>query len=117
EYLLSGQLHMGSASGDASQATFIVDASSVSRAILVGSTTVDDEVFRISVRLPSLINSAKTGPGWDGFDTSIGVELANLNECKIWEKSIQGFGIGLRASGYGTGFAYNEIYLTRLLNN
>lgn len=103
--------------GDASAATFNIDASSVARGVLVGTTAAGEQIYRLAVYLPTIINSKKTATDWTGFDTAIGVELANLYESRVYEKLIYGFGIGMTAGGYGTGFVYNHIFLQNLYNN
>lgn len=75
-------------------------------------------VRRKGIRLPYLINEAKTGPGWGAVAGSVGVRLHNVNESHVYLSDVHNFESGLQLySDSAPGVAYNEIYLSRLSNN
>jgi hypothetical protein len=103
--------------GDLSSMTLNVDATAVSTAVRVGPNTAGQYLFDIDLKLPFVNNTAKTGAGWVGFDTSIGVEIANVYQSRISVPSVYNFGVGLKEGGYGVGCVYNTITIGVLFGN
>lgn len=92
---------------DLGAAIIEANATSVSPVIRVGGNTSSaDLAFSKRIVLPKITNSAKTGTGWTGFATAVGVELANIYQSEIFVRDVNGFGVGVTAGGYGTGFSY-----------
>lgn len=103
--------------GDMSAMTISVNAASVATAIRVGPNTAGQYLFDADIKLPFVINSAKSGAGWTGFANSIGVEVANVYQSRITVPSIYNFGVGLSCGGYGVGCVYNTFTLGVIFGN
>jgi hypothetical protein len=121
-YLITDTLVIDADTGfiaDLSQMNIIVDASAVATAFAIGQAGAGvDRSTNFNIKLPKTItNTAKTGTGWSGFDTSVGVHLRTLYSSYIYAGDIIGFGIGLKCAGYNAGCVYNNIFLSRLYNN
>lgn len=98
-----------------SAARFNVNAASVPIGIIVGSTT--QEIRGRVMFLPRITNTAKTTTGWAGFDSSVGIDIANLFMSQVTVPSVLKFGIGVDVGGYTTGNAYNNIFIGELFDN
>lgn len=105
--------------GDLSQMTIQSSGSSLSTTIIVGNTsgTGADALLRLNLRLPKVVNSEKVGAGWSGFDTSVGIDIANLYESILEIPYVVGFGIGVWIGGYTAGSVYNTLHLQTLSSN
>lgn len=113
--LITGTLSLR-CSGDLSELTLLANASTVTTAVRVGPTT--GYLFDAELKLPFVINTAKTGTGWAGFTNSIGVEIANCYHCRFTVPRVEKFGIGLSMGGYsGVGCVYNRVEIGTLWNN
>lgn len=84
-------------------------------ALRVGTTA--DYTFDRDITLPFVTNSSKGASGWTGFDTKIGVEIANAYHCRVLVPSVVGFGVGVTLGGYSKGCVYNVVKLGILSNN
>lgn len=84
-------------------------------AVRVGTTA--DYTFDADIVLPFIVNSSKSGAGWTGFDTKIGVEIANAYHCRILVPKVVGFGVGVTLGGYSKGCVYNVVRLGILSGN
>jgi len=104
-------------SGDMSAMTINANAVSVSPAIRVGPNTSGQYLFDADLKLPFVNNTAKTGTGWAGFDTAIGVLCANVYQSRITVPHVYNFGIGLKTGGYGVGNVYNTYTIGVLFGN
>ena len=114
-YLITNTLVIN-CSGDMSAMMINVDATSVAIAVRVGSTSGGD-VYNLDLTLPKLNNTAKSGTGWSGFDTSIGALFANLYQSRITVPYIYNFGVGMKVGGYGSGNVYNTYNVGVLFGN
>lgn len=103
--------------GDMSAMTINANAVSVSPAIRVGPNTSGQYLFDADLKLPFVNNTAKTGTGWAGFDTAIGVLCANVYQSRITVPYVYNFGIGLKTGGYGVGNVYNTYTIGALFGN
>lgn len=105
-------------SGNMSAATFYADATVVSPVVRLGSAVSADYVFTHEVFTPTIINTAKAGLGWAGFETGIGLEIANCYHWRIFVTAVENFGVGVNCTAYGlTGCVYNDIFLQYLFNS
>ena len=102
---------------DLSTMTVKASATTVPVAVRVGPNTAGQYLFDADIKLPFVINTAKTSPGWAGFENSIGVEIANAYQCRITVPSVYDFGIGLKEGGYSVGCVYNTITIGVLFGN
>jgi hypothetical protein len=93
-------------SGDFGELVVRVNSSSVAEALIVGSAN-STPLNGAKLRLPSVVNSAKSGTGWSGFGT--GVRIDYVIGSSIMFRAISGFAIGvdLGASTAAVGIAYN----------
>jgi hypothetical protein len=73
-------------------------------ALTVGDTTPGVAVVGRTYHLPEV---AKSAQGWDG--SSLGIDLVNLNTCRVYVPLVRYFERGLRCYGIGTGFVYNTV--------
>lgn len=105
--------------GDLSMMNVSANGTTVSPVFKLGLTSGSSAAaqFRYDLKLPKVTNSAKTAPGWTGFDTSVGIEVGNLYECRLYVPLVYGFGVGLSVGGYTAGFVYNEVTLGALTAN
>jgi len=104
-------------SGDLSEMTISCPGATVSPAVRVGKTTGGQSGLRLLLKLPKVNNSSKTVPGWSGFDSAIGVDIANLYFSEITIPRVFGFGINLYVGGYNsTGNAYNNFHILQLVD-
>jgi len=89
------------------------------QAVRVG--TISAATFRLrNIRLPRIINTAKTSNGWAqaGVAGSVGVKIVNCYSCEISIPHVQGFAYGLLIAGANSnGTAYTDIRLGWLDNN
>lgn len=98
--------------GDAS---FYVPATTVSPAVRFGpnlNVAIDCKI----AELPKVYNSSKTGAGWAGFASAVGIDIANVLSSQITVPRVQGFGIGIDVGGYETGNAFNNIFIGWIVN-
>lgn len=112
--------------GDLSAMTLLVDAATLARAMRIGGNTgYSDLIFQhVTIRTPIIINTAKIypenfgikGTGWAGFQWSVGLEIANIQDAHIYVSHIAGFGRNLWISAYSQGNCYNQIFLAQLGN-
>lgn len=102
---------------DLVETTLLVDATVVAVAVRVGPAAASEYLFDADIALPFLTNTAKTTSGWSGFNTAIGVNLANVYQSRILVPSVYNFGIGLKCGGYGVGNVYNTITIGVLFGN
>lgn len=118
EYNTSGTLTIN-CGGDLSQMTINVNAAAVSPAIRIGNTTGTgaDAIYRYDLKLPKVVNTAKTTTGWSTFDSSVGVEGGNLYQCVVYVPYVYGFGVGVSFGGYTAGFVYNNVTIGTLQDN
>jgi len=104
-------------SGDMSAMTINANAALFSPAVQVGPATAGQYLFDADLKLPLVINTAKIGSGWVGFENSIGVYCANVYQSRITVPSIYNFGVGLKTGGYGVGNVYNTYNIGVLFGN
>jgi len=104
-------------SGNLSDMTISADATVVSTAVRVGPNGAGQYLFDADIVLPFVNNPAKTSTGWSGFDSAIGVEIANVYQSRITVPSIYNFGIGLKVGGYSVGNVYNTFVIGVLFGN
>lgn len=84
-----------------------------------GRTILQD----VTLELPSVLQAAKTGPGWGAFagidvSTSVGVQILKAYNCRFFIDQIRNFGVGLMPYGKGRdGCDYNSFFVTILSNN
>lgn len=93
------------------------NATLFSPAVQVGPATAGQYLFNADIALPKVTNTAKTSPGWAGFDTSIGVLSANVYQSRITVPYIYSFGVGIKIGGFGVGNVYNTYTIGVLFNN
>jgi hypothetical protein len=93
------------------------NAATVSPVIRVGPNAAAQYLFDADIQLPFISNSAKLGIGWVGFDSSLGLEVANTYQSRVVVKSVRGFGVGMQVGGYGVGCAYNTFTIGLLFDN
>jgi hypothetical protein len=84
----------------------------VSPAVRIGTAT-GTAIFFLDLIAPKVYNSSKTGAGWTGFETSIGVDCGNLYDSKIEIPYVYGFGYNIYVGGYNIGNSYNEYKIGR----
>jgi hypothetical protein len=101
--------------GDLSALTVKADSSAVYSVVRLGTTAGAPTLLNGAIRLPKIINSAKTGLGWPAG--GIGLELANLYQAEIYVPYVHGFLIGIFAGGYTSGFCYNTVNLGMISSN
>lgn len=111
---------------DLSAMMLLSDASVLSKTMRIGGNTgYSDLIYQhIVVRTPVIVNVAKVypqnfgikGTGWTGFQTSVGLEIANVQDAHIYVSHIAGYGRNLWMSAYNQGNAYNQIFLAQLGN-
>lgn len=100
---------------DLSLATFICNDTTIT-AVRAGSRGNGAVIYTIDVKLPKITNAAQVvGSGWTG--TSVGVEIANLNTCRVTVPYVRGFTTGVKATSYGAGCSYSRIDVDYLNNN
>lgn len=104
-------------SADMTLATFEVDASSVTSALFVGKKGASDEMRDQDIKTPTVINTAKSGKGWSGFDTAVGVTVCNAYHCQLYINFVEGFGVGLLLTSNDTGNVYNTYIIRHLSVN
>lgn len=68
-----------------------------------------------SQRIGHVVNNTKPTVGWDG--QGIGVRGVNHLMCDVVVRSVTGFGVGMLATAYGTGFAYTKFVCEYSNNN
>lgn len=102
---------------DLSMMQFNMAASAGTVAVRVGPTNAASYLFDKDIGLPFVRNTSKTGAGWTGFDTSIGVDVCNVYQCRIKVPSIYNFGVGLAVGGYFVGCVYNTFTIGVLWGN
>lgn len=105
---------------DLSTMTWNANALNVKPVILVGPTSGGGASTQLVIskhlKLPKVVNTAKTTTGWNA-NWGSGIELAHVIESRIEVPWIEGFKVGLDCGGYDYGFAYNEVHLGRIYNN
>lgn len=102
---------------DLSTMHFTVDAVAVPNPIRVGPNVAGQYLFDKEIALPFVTNTAKVGAGWTGFESSVGVELANVYQSRINIPYVYNFGVGVTCGGYGVGTVYNNIVIGILFGN
>ena len=102
---------------DLSMMTLTIAAGASTVGIRVGPNVVGQYLFDKTIALPFIINSAKSGAGWTGFENSIGVEVANVYQSRITVPSVYNFGAGLSCGGYSVGCVYNVFTIGVLFGN
>jgi hypothetical protein len=105
---------------DLSTMTWNANALNVKPVIRVGPTSgggaSTELVVSKHLKLPKVVNTAKTTTGWNA-NWGSGIELAHVFESRVEVPWIEGFKVGLDCGGYDYGFAYNEVHLGRIYNN
>lgn len=104
---------------DMGEMTISCPAATVPIAVRIGTTSgsSSDGIIGLSIVAPKVNNSSKTTLGWSGFESSVGIELANLYASEVHILHVTKFGIGIRAGGYTQGCAYNNIFIGVLFDN
>jgi hypothetical protein len=96
---------------DFTGATFVCSNTALAPVVRAGSTSTT--IHRKTLRLPRVVQAAKTAAGWAG--ASVGVELVNLNTCTIDVPYIDGFKTGLLLTTTGArGVAYCTVNLGQI---
>lgn len=111
--------------GNAGSATFYFDADGFRANSITACVLLGRRVGRITGReitLPYVVNiSHIVGDDWTTATLSYAniacVEAANVNNCRIWNVSGYGAGVGLRATGYSAGTQANVFYLNAIISN
>jgi hypothetical protein len=103
--------------GDLSAMQINANGSAVSPVVRFGSVNTGDAgaVRNKNFVLPQVFNTTKPSDGWG--TAGIGIELAEVFACNLTIVRVQGFTTGVRAGGYNTGFAYNQVFMQDLLGN
>lgn len=96
-------------------ASFYAPATTVSPAIRFGPNSAVATDSKIA-ELPKVYNLSKTSAGWSGFDSSVGIDIANVLASQITVPRVEGFGIGIDVGGYETGNAFNNIFIGWIVN-
>jgi hypothetical protein len=87
-------------------------------AVRVGVNTSGEETQWVDVGLPKIVSTLNaTGEGWADVTGSVGVDVVNLYTSRVTVPHIQGFEVGLRIRGLGTGTVHNQVTLGHLDNN
>lgn len=110
EYLISETIHIKSACA-LSQVKILADGTTISPAVRIGYNNDAKGLITAEINAPAVMNY-KNGEkinNWAG--TGIGMDLCNLDQCKVYVPWINGFQIGLQCCGYYEGFAYNYVQI------
>lgn len=104
---------------DMGEMLILCPAATVPIAVRIGTSVGSSSsgITGLNIVAPKVNNSSKTGLGWAGFNTSVGIELANLYASEVHIPYVTNFGIGVRAGGYTQGCAYNNIFIGMLFDN
>lgn len=100
---------------DASAATINYTGSGV--AVQVGAGGAGVLILAKSVRLPKVVNRAKTSRGWGQVAGSVGVRVVNANACQIVVPYVTNFETALEMRGEAAGNVLNTVTLGRLSNS
>lgn len=101
--------------GDLAALTIRADTATVSPVVRVGTTAGNPTLLNGSLRLPKIVNSAKSGTGWPTLGT--GLELANVYQAELYVPHVYGFFIGMFCGGHTSGFCYNTVHLGMISTN
>lgn len=109
EYLISETIHIKSACA-LSQVKILADGTTINPAVRIGYNEDAKHLTTAEINAPVVMNY-KNGErkAWAG--TGIGMDLCNLDQCKVYVPWINGFQIGLQCCGYYEGFAYNYVQI------
>lgn len=110
EYLISETIHIKSACA-LSQVKILADGTTINPAVRIGYNEDAKWLSTAEINAPAVMNY-KNGEkinNWAG--TGIGMDLCNLDQCKVYVPWINGFQIGLQCCGYYQGFAYTYVQI------
>lgn len=69
------------------------------------------------IELPTMLNLDKTGTGWSGFSTAVGLQIASLDGAIFFNTLVENYGVGVSAGGLSQGCAYNTFTGGVILGN
>lgn len=110
EYLISETIHIKSACA-LSQVKILADGTTINPAVRIGYNEDAKWLSTAEINAPAVMNYKNGEKINDWAGTGIGMDLCNLDQCKVYVPWINGFQIGLQCCGYYQGFAYNYVQI------
>lgn len=116
QYLVSNTIQIKSSCA-LSHIRIIADGTAVSPAVRIGYNEDLKKLATAEIDAPAVVNYKNGAIVSSWVNSGIGIELCNLDQCKVYVPYVNGFSTGIQCCGYYDGFAYNSIQIGYVINS